>query len=400
MTDITELAQSHELLIANGQQTADLLRHLADNEIDSDYFAVVSECESYGKETDAELSITEFALRASVYVDALVEALEKAQGMEAHWKTQCRGIADHCEELQVRIAELEESNAQVIQLRDHYKRMTEEGLKQLAEARMALAAMGSSESVELPLDYLQGHKDGLEWASQLAEANHPETGDWLYDDPIELAKAIRKGPDMPPSQPALDTKPVAYTDERNLGYIDRGRETAYLWGKQNSEASDVALYRHAQPVPVVPNEIKHRIGGLDWGWEGEFNRGWNACRAAMLQELKKSAGTEAICRSDENVQVLHTKSPAQSDCCPAQNHVSPEQNGDTPAQSQGWIPVSERMPEIGDIVLTAMGGVVNVGEMECSAANCRFFTSVISGRELPATHWMPLPAAPQEVKGE
>ena len=74
--NITELAQSHELLIANGQQTADLLRHLADNEIDSDYFAVVSECESYGKETDAELSITEFALRAAGYVDALVEALE------------------------------------------------------------------------------------------------------------------------------------------------------------------------------------------------------------------------------------------------------------------------------------------------------------------------------------
>lgn len=107
-TDITELAQSHELLIANGQQTADLLRHLADNEIDSDYFAVVSECESYGKETDAELSITEFALRAAGYVDALVEALEKAQGMEAYWKTQCRGITDHCEELQARIAKLEQ----------------------------------------------------------------------------------------------------------------------------------------------------------------------------------------------------------------------------------------------------------------------------------------------------
>ena len=61
---------------------------------------------------------------------------------------------------------------------------------------IALAAM-DSESVELPLDYLQGHKDGLEWAAQLAEANHPETGDWLYDDPIELAKAIRKGLDMP-----------------------------------------------------------------------------------------------------------------------------------------------------------------------------------------------------------
>lgn len=87
-TDITELAQRNELLIANGQQTADLLRHLADNEIDSDYFAVVSECESYGKETDAELSITEFALRAAGYVDALVEALEKAQRRNAELEAQ------------------------------------------------------------------------------------------------------------------------------------------------------------------------------------------------------------------------------------------------------------------------------------------------------------------------
>ena len=66
------------------------------------------------------------------------------------------------------------------------------------------AAMLQSEPVsnsdELPLDYLQGHKDGLEWAAQLAEANHPQTGDWLYDDPIDLARAIRKGPDMPTVQ--------------------------------------------------------------------------------------------------------------------------------------------------------------------------------------------------------
>ncbi|EOB3140954.1 DUF551 domain-containing protein [Salmonella enterica subsp. enterica] len=40
----------------------------------------------------------------------------------------------------------------------------------------------------------------LEWAAQLAEANHPQTGDWLYDDQIELARAIRKGPDMPTVQ--------------------------------------------------------------------------------------------------------------------------------------------------------------------------------------------------------
>ncbi|HHL1339814.1 TPA: hypothetical protein ACQ3CY_000695 [Klebsiella pneumoniae] len=108
MTDITELAQRNELLIANGQQTADLLRHLADNEIDSDYFAVVSECESYGKETDAELSITEFALRAAGYVDALVEELEKAQ---AENTAGVAGMAESYETiismLRSRIAELE-----------------------------------------------------------------------------------------------------------------------------------------------------------------------------------------------------------------------------------------------------------------------------------------------------
>ena len=63
-----------------------------------------------------------------------------------------------------------------------------------------LQAEPVSNSDELPLDYLQGHKDGLEWAAQLAEANHPQTGYWLYDDQIELARAIRKGPDMPTVQ--------------------------------------------------------------------------------------------------------------------------------------------------------------------------------------------------------
>lgn len=49
--------------------------------------------------------------------------------------------------------------------------------------------------------YLDGHRDGLEWSARLAEANHPLTGDWLHDDPHDLAKAIRKGPEMPPADP-------------------------------------------------------------------------------------------------------------------------------------------------------------------------------------------------------
>ncbi|CAH1462894.1 Uncharacterised protein [Klebsiella pneumoniae] len=146
-------------------------------------------------------------------------------------------------------------------------------------ARMALAAM-DSESGCLPLDYLQGHKDGLEWAARLAEANHPETGDWLYDDPIELAKAIRKGPDMPPAQPVADSEPVIVVGD------DGGDALSYRRLIQSFEPG-TKLYRHAQPVTVVPDEVtaeycpalvKYDVTEVDEAWA----RGFNACRAAML----------------------------------------------------------------------------------------------------------------------
>lgn len=117
-----------------------------------------------------------------------------------------------------------------------------------------------------------------------------------------------------------------------------------------------ALHPNAASAPsipaAVPEEmtggiamIKHRIKGSNYK---QWTLGWNACRAAMLQ-----------------------------------------------SEPNGWIPVSERYPDVGDIVLTAIDGCTNVGEMERSAANYRYFTSVVSGRELPATHWQPLPAAPK-----
>ncbi|PXH95591.1 hypothetical protein DMQ72_13815 [Klebsiella quasipneumoniae] len=259
-------------------------------------------------------------------------------------------------------------------------------------ARMALAAM-DSEPVELPIDYLQGHKDGLEWAAQLAEANHPETGDWLYDDPIELAKAIRKGPDMPPAQPVADSE-----QDRNpvLGYADsyrdmakQGVESVPIWSVITDLERNIApLYRHAQPASVVPDEVtaedcpalvKYDVTEVDKAWA----RGFNACRAAMLQ-----AGNH----------------PAQSDFCPAQNHVSPEQNGDTPAQSQGWIQVSEQMPPSRHEVL------VGCWWGEKPRWCCKWATYIpghpdaqssgwlIPGASWTPTHWMPLPAAPQEGK--
>ncbi|HBT9689431.1 TPA: DUF551 domain-containing protein [Klebsiella pneumoniae] len=156
--------------------------------------------------------------------------------------------------------------------------------------------------------------------------------------------------DSEPAAPVAEVVSI-YGDPEAFGE----REIRPLVGIQQMPYG-TKLYRHAQPAPVVPDKMTAIVKD-----EAEYVEGWNACRAAMLAAAPQSPGSE-------------------------------------PATVPGkWISVSEQMPEVGDIVLTAMGGVVNVGETECSAANCRFFTSVISGRELPATHWMQLPAAPQEV---
>ncbi len=74
-----------ELLIENGVLVADTLRHLAYNEIDSDYFAVCHTNEN-GTEIECELAITDYARQAAGTVDELVKALEAAE----------KRIADQC----------------------------------------------------------------------------------------------------------------------------------------------------------------------------------------------------------------------------------------------------------------------------------------------------------------
>ncbi|WP_242490834.1 DUF551 domain-containing protein [Klebsiella pneumoniae] len=230
-------------------------------------------------------------------------------------------------------------------------------------ARMALAAM-ESESWCLPLDYLQGHKDGLEWASQLAEANHPDTGDWLYDDPIELAKAIRKGPDMPPAQPVAYSEPVAWTDEEELRDVNVAG-IGYLFGidREANKFSDprrqIMLYRHAQPAPVVPD-------------------GYVMVPKEPTAEMILSA-----MRDNETGEVAEIYELMLA--------AAPQSPGSEPATVPGkWIPVSERMPERGDYLVTD---------------GCDFDVQLFNGEQfIPGfvwedkiTHWMPLPAAPQGV---
>ncbi|EFO9274569.1 DUF551 domain-containing protein [Escherichia coli] len=142
---------------------------------------------------------------------ALADMYFAATGDRPEWSNWF-GFSDAVDAVVDRIADLEAKQPSPVvpeekPMPNPLKMYAVDAVAAIAEVRgwnACRAAMLQAETVsnsdELPLDYLQGHKDGLEWAAQLAEANHPQTGDWLYDDPIDLARAIRKGPDMPTVQ--------------------------------------------------------------------------------------------------------------------------------------------------------------------------------------------------------
>ncbi|HDV0465784.1 TPA: DUF551 domain-containing protein [Klebsiella pneumoniae] len=273
-----------------------------------------------------------------------------------------------------------------------------------ALARMALAAM-DSESWCLPLDYLQGHKDGLEWAARLAEANHPDTGDWLYDDPIELAKAIRKGPDMPPSQPVADSEPVIVVGD------DGGDALSYRRLIQSFEPG-TKLYRHAQPAPVSYSDFEEfwsayihplaqddELKDFSWGI-------WNACVSNSQPAPVVPDGYVMVPK--EMTDEIGEAIAMQANCCggialdiyDAMLAAAPQSPGGDHATVPGkWIKCSERMPEaIGEYLVAYKLMNHWIYQKVITFAHLSEYTNEMGwNSNLEITHWMPLPEAPQEV---
>lgn len=277
------------------------------------------------------------------------------------------------------------------------------------------------ESECLPLDYLQGHKDGLEFASQLAEANHPETGDWLYDDPIELAKAIRKGPDMPPAQPApvvpeemtpemmrsvqLNSELGAYAASNLSGAYDLFSE---FW-KVACRAAMLAAAPHDTPALNSVQSVVTVPGKWIPVSEQKPDCWCLTCRPVTLNDMRfvvcPDCGNKRCPRANDHRNACTgSNEPGQEGSAyPA----APQSPGNEPATVPGkWIPVSEKMPPSRHEVL--VGRWWGEKPRWC----CKWSTYIpghpdaqssgwlIPGASWTPTHWMPLPAAPQEVKGE
>ncbi|HHJ2598810.1 TPA: DUF551 domain-containing protein [Escherichia coli] len=153
--------------------------------------------------------------------------------------------------------------------------LTNEGTMQLSGNSEQIEPVSNRD--ELPLDYLQGHKDGLEWAAQLAEANHPQTGDWLYDDQIDLARAIRKGPDMPTVQggnspvtpdgwiscseqmPSAGEQVLAYRPDAPESNDPLIKMATYVGGSAHGHGFDCYCKpTHWMPLPAAPQQEVNR----------------------------------------------------------------------------------------------------------------------------------------------
>lgn len=82
MTDITKLAQRTDLLMGNALETAKQLRELSESTVADAIFESIVENEN-GKEIQFERPISDLAYAAFLQLERLVEALEKAQTINA-----------------------------------------------------------------------------------------------------------------------------------------------------------------------------------------------------------------------------------------------------------------------------------------------------------------------------
>lgn len=159
MTDITELAHGKSLRKKLNRRLNDAYGFQRTSGGKHTTISLsIAECKSIIAAMDERLSLVE-ALASEKRIcatwrktaEANSEKLEKAQAKADVYdmlrddyglREKGVGLSDFVDWQANRIAELEESHAQVIQSRDHYKRIINEGLRRLAESR----------SVKLPDD--------------------------------------------------------------------------------------------------------------------------------------------------------------------------------------------------------------------------------------------------------
>ncbi|WKM71991.1 DUF551 domain-containing protein [Klebsiella oxytoca] len=175
----------------------------------------------------------------------------------------------------------------------------------------------------------------------------------------------------------------------------------------------------AQPAPVVPDAyVRDERGRMMLNGVCEpkigFGAGWNACRAVMLQAGNSPVIPDGyVMVPKEITDEIGEAIAMQANCCggialdiydamlAAAPHDTPTLNSlqSVDSVADTWIPVSERLPEVGGRYWCYVEEQNSLGKSHYQW-NCSWNGEIWGGAMMygRVTHWMPLPAAPQEVK--
>ena len=148
---------------------------------------------------------------------------------------------------------------------------------------------------------------------------------------------------------ALDSEPVAWTDEQELRDVDRGG-CGYLFTvnpvtPHADERRIILLYRHAQPAPVVPEDVRQALSQMDDEIIAELDAEESACRAAMLQSGNSPAVPDCWCRTCRPVVLNDMRFVVCPDCgnkrCPrANDHRNACTGSNEPGQEGSAYPAA------------------------------------------------------------
>ncbi|EPU3015652.1 DUF551 domain-containing protein [Escherichia coli] len=204
-----------------------------------------------------------------------------------------------------------------------------------------------------------------------------------------------------------------------VAYIFKHPDGKLFWAltdESNKEQSDVIPVYAAPPVPVAPEEKPMpnplKMYAVDAVAAIAEVRGWNACRAAMLQGSQHVSQTYKLpvntpCQDAPAHIWLQTAGVWPEDgelseltwCSHNQHHDDTLYvradlvNGNSPVTPDGWISCSERMPD----KLIPVMVMYEDGEMWSAMWNGNRWDD---GTEYPdphsVTHWREMPAAPQQ----
>ncbi|MBE3302839.1 DUF551 domain-containing protein, partial [Enterobacter cloacae complex sp. P30U] len=221
-----------------------------------------------------------------------------------------------------------------------------------------------------------------------------------YADPLREVTPLYAAPQLP--QPAVpETVPESLKDKllTICDLVEDNDEYCQdIWNACRADmlqGADGTLTNEGT-IPVTQFNPVADLYGLTSPTGGETSFTFDAVEARDFIDGGWSCQEYVELGRFQEAMLQNGNSPAQSDCCPEQNYIAPAQDGDYPVIPDGWIPVSERMPGSQEwVIVFAKWDNQQVLCWDDVANRWTDFEDQSYYADM-FTHWMPLPAAPQQ----